>query len=186
MSKLIFATLGSALLPLNSAGRLVRHVVPQAAGAFGFELAPESGQHALVDFGEVGGHGFGGVHRAHHDAGLARRAERNEHHGHLPDFFVQVVCLQEFGADVVELAERIEVFAGGELLDELLNHAVDGLETVGEFSRELFAILPGEARSGDEERLRVSTAVALHAHALDGEQAARNVVRLQVVGEGLA
>ena len=43
MSKLIFATLGSALLPLDSSGRLMRYVVPQAAGTFGFELAPESG-----------------------------------------------------------------------------------------------------------------------------------------------
>lgn len=173
----------------------MRHVVPQAACTFGFELAPETGEQSLIDFGEVCRHGFGGVHRAHHDAGQGSRAERNEHDRHLPDFFVQVVCLQEFGADVVELAERIEVFAGGELFNEfrvfvsdatdLVNHAVDGLEAVGKFGRELFAVLPGEARSGDEERLRVSTAVALHAYALDGEQAACNVVRLQVVGERL-
>ena len=71
----------------------MRHVVPQAASAFGFELAPETGEHSLVDFGEVCGHGFGGVHRAHHDAGLVCCAERDEHHGHLPDLFVQVVCL---------------------------------------------------------------------------------------------
>jgi len=193
-SQLFVATL--ALFPLNSSGRLVRHVVPQRASAFGFELAPETGEHSLVDFGEVCRHGFGGVHRAHHDAGLVCRAERDEDDRHLPNLFVQVVGLQEFGADVVELAERIEVLAGGELLDELrvfigdatdlVNHAVDGLEAVGEFGRELFAVLPREARSRDEERLCVSTAVALHAHALDGEQAASNVVRLQVVGEGLA
>jgi len=119
MSKLIFATLGSALLPLNRSGGLVGHVVPQAASTFGFEFAPETSEHALVDFGEVCRHGFGGVHRAHHDAGLVCRAERHEHHGHLPNLFVQVVCLQEFGADVVELAERIEVFAGGVLFDKL-------------------------------------------------------------------
>ncbi len=128
------------------------YVVPQAAGSFGFELAPETGEQSLVDFGEVCCHGFGGIHRAHHDAGFVCRAERDEHHGHLPDFFVQVVCLQEFGADVVELAERIEVDPGGELLDELrifighatdlVNHAVDGLEAVGKFGGELFAILP--------------------------------------------
>ena len=147
MSKLIFATLGSALLPLNSSRRLVGHVVPQAAGTFGFELAPETCEHSLVDFGEVCRHGFGGVHRAHHDAGLVCRAERNENHRHLPNLFVQVVSLQEFGADVVELAERIEVFAGGELFDkfrvfvghatDLVNYAVDCLETVGKFRREL-------------------------------------------------
>ena len=185
----------SQLFPLNGSWRLVRHVVPKRACTFGFELAPEPCEHALVDFGEVCGHGFGGVHRAHHDAGLVCRAERNEHDRHLPNLFVQVVCLQKFGADVVELAKRIEIFAGGVLFDklwvfvsdatDLVNHAVDGLETVGEFGRELFAILPAKARSGDEERLRVSAAVALYAHALDGEQAACNVVRLQVVGERL-
>ena len=110
-SQLFVATL--ALFPLNSSGRLVRDVVPQRAGAFGFELAPESGEQSLVDFGEVCRHGFGGVHRAHHDAGLVSRAERNENDRHLPNLFVQVVCLQEFCTNVVELAERIEVFAGG-------------------------------------------------------------------------
>ena len=173
----------------------MRHVVPQTSGAFGFELAPESGQHALVDFGEVCGHGFGGVHRAHHDARLVCRAERNEHDWHLPNFFVQVVCLQEFSTNVVELAERIEVFAGGVLFDklrifisdatDLVNHAVDGLEAVGKFRRELFAILPAEARSRDEERLCVSTAIALHAHALNREHATCNVVCLEVVGVAL-
>ena len=191
-SQLFVATL--ALFPLNGSRRLVRDVVPQRASAFGFEFAPETSEHSLVNFGEVCRHGFGGVYRAHHDAGLVRRAERDENDRHLPDLFVQVVCLQEFGADVVELAERIEVFAGGELFDELrifigdatnlVNHAVDSLEAVGKFGRELFAFLPRKARSRDEERLCVSTAVALHAHALDGEQAARNVVRFQVVGEG--
>ena len=112
---------------------------------------------SLVDFGEVGRHGFGGVHRAHHDAGLACRAERNKHHRHLPNLFVQIVCLQEFSADVVELAERIEVFASGVLFHKLrvfighatnlVNDAVDGLEAVRKFGGELFAILPGETRS---------------------------------------
>ena len=93
----VFAAL--ALFPLNGSGGLVGHVVPQAASPFSFELAPESGEQSLIDFGEVCGHCFGGVHRAHHDAGLVSRAERNENHRHLPDLFVQVVCLQEFGAD---------------------------------------------------------------------------------------
>ena len=130
----------------------MRHVVPQGACAFGFKLAPETGEHALIDFSEVCRHGFGGVHRAHHDARLISRAERNEHDRHLPNLFVQVVRLQEFGTDVVELAERIEVFAGGVLFDklrifignaaDLVNHAVDSLEAVGKFRRELFAVLP--------------------------------------------